>query len=211
MRYFERAPLYKNGCRNAPASTHFTPGTCDARLPTAAKASSVAPAALPLEAAAAPAAAAPTGGAPAPPKKDIASLGFSSKPAPLPPKPSPLNKSASHQLAGAGHYLSWREQMMKDINSGKKPDPGLLTLLEASLYKLSDEDLRDEFGAMNGMDGRTETTGVSEAGGSFDRSAAFVRIACVFERAERSESRVRGRREASDARIETRGDEGRRA
>ena len=61
----------------------------------------------------------------------IASLGFSSKPAPLPPKPSPLNKSASHQLAGAGHYLSWREQMMKDINSGKKPDPGLLTLLEA--------------------------------------------------------------------------------
>ena len=53
---------------------------------------------------------------------------------------------------------------------------------------------------MNGMDGRTETTGVSEAGGSIDRSAAFVRIACVFERAERSESRVRGRREASDAR-----------
>ena len=57
----------------------------------------------------------------------------------------PLTKANSHQLAGAGHYLSWREQMMKEIEMGKKPDPGLLTLLEASLYKLSDDDLREEY------------------------------------------------------------------
>ena len=69
-----------------------------------------------------------------------------SVPQPLPAMGvKPLTKANSHQLAGAGHYLSWREQMMKEIENGKKPDPGLLTLLEASLYKLSDDDLREEY------------------------------------------------------------------
>ena len=77
------------------------------------------------------------------------SLGFSSAPLapaqPLPAKPAALNKSASHQLAGAGHYLSWRDEFTKEIENGRKPSPALLSMLEASLYKLSEEDLHDEY------------------------------------------------------------------
>ena len=57
----------------------------------------------------------------------------------------PPTKANSHKLAGAGYYLTWREQMVKEVENGKKPPPELLTLLEASLYKLSDDDLRDEY------------------------------------------------------------------
>ena len=63
----------------------------------------------------------------------------------LPAPPAPLAKSLSHQLAGCDNYLGWREEMVKLVNQGKKPPATLLTLLEASLYKLSDEDLRDEY------------------------------------------------------------------
>jgi len=61
------------------------------------------------------------------------------------PTPPPLTKATSHELAGAGYYLTWREQMLKEVEKGKKPPPELLTLLEASLYKLNDDDLREEY------------------------------------------------------------------
>ena len=94
---------------------------------------------------------APTGSAPppsSPPPISMPSAPPPSAPAGqlnLPPPPAPLAKSLSHQLAGCENYLGWREEMVKLVNQGKKPPASLLTLLEASLYKLSDEDLRDEY------------------------------------------------------------------
>ena len=63
----------------------------------------------------------------------------------MPLMPPLLSKASSHELAGCANYLNWREQMVKLVEEGKKPPSALLTLLEASLHKLNDDDLKDEY------------------------------------------------------------------
>jgi hypothetical protein len=70
---------------------------------------------------------------------------WSHLPPAMPLMPPPLSKVGSHELAGCANYLGWRDEMVKLVDEGKKPPAALLTLLEASLHKLNDDDLREEY------------------------------------------------------------------
>lgn len=56
-----------------------------------------------------------------------------------------MAKSISREIAGVGNYMAWRDEMVKLVDAGKKPPVTLLTLLEAAMYKLSEDDLIDEY------------------------------------------------------------------
>lgn len=127
------APVDGAGAESTPAATPAPPAATPAP-----------PAAVPAEPK--PLAEEPvaTGSAPPPPAEPQLT------PAPkfsldLSTAPPPMDKNISHELAGAGNYMSWRDEMVKLVSTGKKPPATLLTLLEAALYKLGDDDLRDEY------------------------------------------------------------------